>query len=36
MCIKIYGYKLDFNALSFSSAFIQKFCVNVIKLFVVI
>ena len=23
MCIKIYGYKRDFNALSFSSAFIQ-------------
>ena len=23
MCIKIYGYKRDFNVLSFSSAFIQ-------------
>ena len=28
MCFKIYGYKHDFNALSFASAFIQNFCVK--------
>ena len=28
LCIKIYGYICDFNDHSFSSAFIQNFCVN--------
>ena len=33
MCFKLYGYKRDFNALSFSSAFSQYFCVNVKQTF---